>query len=92
MTVYRQRALAYAVALQDSSRGTRDLRRLVSDAPTILLRNVYGWFERETRGVYRLTLSGREALLRWVPAVAKQEHLASHVYPLPVEDKRRRAS
>ena len=30
-----------------------------------LLRNVYGWFERTERGVYRLTALGEAALLRW---------------------------
>ncbi|MGA9331336.1 MAG: DUF2161 family putative PD-(D/E)XK-type phosphodiesterase, partial [Bradyrhizobium sp.] len=27
--------------------------------------NVYGWFDRVERGVYRLTDSGRAALKRW---------------------------
>jgi DNA-binding PadR family transcriptional regulator len=30
-----------------------------------LLRNVYGWFERTQRGVYRLTSLGEAALQRW---------------------------
>jgi hypothetical protein len=35
------------------------------EAGPILLRNVYGWFTRESRGVYALTEAGRHALLRW---------------------------
>lgn len=31
----------------------------------ILQRNVYGWFERMERGVYRLTQAGEAALRRW---------------------------
>jgi hypothetical protein len=73
MTAYRQRALACAMALRDGPRPTRDLRALVPDAAAILLRNVYGWFERETRGIYRLTPLGDSALLRWLPAGGARE-------------------
>ena len=38
---------------------------MAPDAGTILLRNVYGWFERTRRGEYRLTAAGEAALLRW---------------------------
>jgi hypothetical protein len=65
MTAYRQRALACAAALRDGPRPVRALRPLAEDAATILLRNVYGWFERESRGVYRLTEAGQAALVRW---------------------------
>jgi hypothetical protein len=43
----------------------RDLRPAIPDAGKILLHNVYGWFDRAERGVYRLTDSGRAALKRW---------------------------
>lgn len=65
MTAYRQQALACAAALAAGPRRPRDLRPAVPDAPKILLRNVYGWFARAERGVYRLTEAGRQALLRW---------------------------
>ena len=65
MTAYRQRALACAAALQNGPRRPRDLRKVAPDAATILLRNVYGWFEREARGVYRITPAGEAGLLRW---------------------------
>jgi hypothetical protein len=44
---------------------------LIPDAPKILLRNVYGWFERTARGVYALTEAGQAALEKW-PQVAKE--------------------
>jgi hypothetical protein len=61
MTVYRQRALDCAALLRAGPLPTRMLRGTVPDAATILLRNVYGWFEREARGVYRLTALGQAA-------------------------------
>ena len=65
MTAYRQRALVCAAALTDASRRPRDLKREVHDAPSILQRNVYGWFVRTERGVYSLSEQGRAALSRW---------------------------
>ncbi|WP_137177331.1 DUF2161 family putative PD-(D/E)XK-type phosphodiesterase [Roseomonas sp. AR75] len=65
MTAYRQRALACATVLRDGAQPVKALRCVAEDAASILLRNVYGWFERERRGVYRLTASGAAALSRW---------------------------
>lgn len=65
MTAYRQQALACAAALRDAPGRPRDLRKDAPDAPKILLRNVYGWFERVDRGLYSLTDSGRAALQTW---------------------------
>jgi hypothetical protein len=65
MTAYRQRALRCAAALRDGSRPVAGLRAVEPEAGPILLRNVYGWFTRESRGVYALTEAGRHALLRW---------------------------
>jgi hypothetical protein len=65
MTAYRQEALLCAAALAEGARSTRELRAVVPDAPKILLRNVYGWFERIARGSYALTDTGRAALKRW---------------------------
>jgi hypothetical protein len=65
MTAYRQRSLICAAALVAGARTTREIKAEVPDAPTILLRNVYGWFARVERGLYGLTLKGRAALERW---------------------------
>jgi hypothetical protein len=65
MTAYRQQALVCAAALADGPRAVRQVRAASADAGKILLRNVYGWFERVERGVYSLTPAGRAALERW---------------------------
>jgi hypothetical protein len=81
MTAYRQQALICAALLRTGPRRPRDLRAVAPDAGTILLRNVYGWFERTRRGEYQLSAAGQVALRRWpdtmppittgdVPAVA----------------------
>jgi hypothetical protein len=68
MTAYRQRALACAAQLNNGPLPVRALRSAADDASSILLRNVYGWFERERRGIYRLTPAGLAALSRWLPS------------------------
>ena len=66
MTAYRQQALACAMAMRDGPRRPRDLRDRTPRAGRILLRNVYGWFERTEHGVYRLTPLGQAAVCHWV--------------------------
>ena len=68
MTAYRQDALACAAALAEGSKRPRDLKSFTPRAGTILLDNVYGWFDRAERGVYVLTEAGHAALLRWPQA------------------------
>jgi len=65
MTAYRQRALACAAAIANGVSRPRDLKPIAADAPSILRRDVYGWFRRVGRGVYALTKDGEEALVRW---------------------------
>ncbi len=65
MTAYRQRALACAAGLRAGAARPRDLRVVAPDAGRILLRNVYGWFERVAPGHYSLTPLGEAALQRW---------------------------
>ncbi len=69
MTAYRQQALACAALLKVGPGRPRELRAVAPDAGSILLRNVYGWFERTGRGVYRLTAVGEAALERWPEAL-----------------------
>ena len=64
MTAYRQTALACAEALRAQPSTPRALATVAPDAPAILQRNVYGWFERVSRGTYRLTQAGVLALER----------------------------
>jgi hypothetical protein len=65
MTAYRQQALACAAALREGPMRPRELKVLAPDAGRILLQNVYGWFERVERGVYRLGAEGAVALRHW---------------------------
>lgn len=69
MTAYRQQALAIAAALEAGPLRPKDMKLVAPDAGKILLRNVYGWFERVEKGVYALTEGGRQALKQW-PQVA----------------------
>ena len=62
MTAYRQGALALAGALREGPRRPRELAGLAPGAGRVLLRNVYGWFERVERGTYRLTPAGTAAV------------------------------
>ncbi len=59
MTAYRQQALKCVAILKDGPKRMRDVAVLVPDAPKILGRDVYGWFERVERGVYGLSAAGR---------------------------------
>jgi len=64
MTAYRQEALRLAAALRDGPATVAALR-VVAEAPRaqqILARDVYGWFERVSRGSYRLRDEGLTAL------------------------------
>ncbi len=65
MTAYRQQALACAAAMMLMPQRPRDLKPSAPDAAKILLRNVYGWFQRIERGRYALTDAGRKALVQW---------------------------
>ena len=68
MTAYRQRAIACVALLRAGPGRPRDLRAVAPDSGAILLDNVYGWFERTERGVYRLSRLGEAALQRWPEA------------------------
>jgi hypothetical protein len=73
MTAYRQQALACAALLLTGPGRPRDLRTVAPAAGRILLHNVYGWFERTERGVYRLTADGETALRRWSVATVTMQ-------------------
>lgn len=72
VTAYRQDALRLAAAMADGeAKAVAALRPLALSvqAARLLQQNVYGWFERERRGHYRLTPAGKSALETWAEAV-----------------------
>jgi hypothetical protein len=72
VTAYRQEALRCAQLLaRDGATKVAALRAtgLVPNAGKILLDDVYGWFQRERRGVYDLSEKGRTALATFAHAV-----------------------
>lgn len=62
MTAYRQDCIVCAKALLSGPQSPKQLKALVARAPAILRNNVYGWFIRESRGIYGLTELGRAAV------------------------------
>jgi len=81
VTAYRQDALLCADSLRD---GALPLKRLrteagVDRAAGIVRSNVYGWFERKERGIYQLTQSGHEALVRFADVVPSRGGVASGI-------------
>jgi hypothetical protein len=64
MTAYRQEAIRCLRLLADGPSSPRALRATgrAPHAAAILQRDVYGWFERVERGVYRLSPRGGQAL------------------------------
>ncbi len=69
MTAYRQRALAIARSLQKQgpTKAAHVARALQEPkAGNILYRNVYGWFDRVSQGVYDLSPRGRQEISLWV--------------------------
>jgi hypothetical protein len=71
MTAYRQEALRCALLIDRDGRASlKGLRAtgLVPNATRILGRDVYGWFLREARGVYRLSDRARQDVARFTAA------------------------
>jgi hypothetical protein len=74
VTAYREAAIRIACALAElGPRSPRELRALGGGPRTlaILSANVYGWFERVARGVYRLSPRGVAALADY-PSLAER--------------------
>jgi hypothetical protein len=83
VTAYRQRALrlaAWLSVLGEASPGSLAKLGAPEDTGTVLSRNLYGWFERVKRGIYRLHPAGFEALEE-VPELAEsyREQLAERL-------------
>lgn len=75
VTAYREKALRVAAALQSLEEAApAQLARTaaVSGAAAVLQRNYYGWFERVSRGRYRLTPLGEAALSEYAAVLQEQ--------------------
>lgn len=62
MTAYRQDCILCATALLAGPQSPKQLKAVVDRAPSILRSNVYGWFVRESRGIYGLSELGRTSI------------------------------
>jgi hypothetical protein len=74
MTAYRQDALRIVGVL--NARGASAVKLLrqesgVTRASTLLQNDVYGWFQRESRGVYALSPKGVAAVETFAEALAR---------------------
>ena len=68
MTAYRQRALVIGIYLYENGATKASLvSEQIQDpkARDVLYKNHYGWFEKESRGVYQLSASGKEESINW---------------------------
>ncbi len=68
MTAYRQRALAVAGFLEEQGpTKASEVARAIQEpeARNILYRDVYGWFDRVSRGVYGLSPRGEQEIPLW---------------------------
>ena len=69
MTAYRQKALAIAQYLQEHGETKAAvIAQLLAEPKTraILYNNVYGWFDRRGKGVYRLSHQGKADFSKWL--------------------------
>ncbi len=70
MTAYRQRALLIGQYLRQHGASKAAVVALAvgdTQARAVLYRNVYGWFERVERGVYRVSAQGEKDIVAWRP-------------------------
>ena len=68
MTAYRQRALLIARFLQEQGPTKASIVAQTIQEPKtrdILYKDVYGWFDRVSRGVYELSPRGKEEITLW---------------------------
>jgi hypothetical protein len=73
MTAYRQDALRCVKHINEhgASKAAHIKQATnVQRAPNILLNDVYGWFQREERGIYNLSPKGEVAMVEFASAIA----------------------
>jgi hypothetical protein len=68
MTAYRQRAIRLALYLREHGDSkAKDVSAALEEprAREMLYRNVYGWFDRPSKGIYGLSPRGKEEITQW---------------------------
>lgn len=82
VTAYREKALRVVIALQAGPLRAVTIRSKagVDDAASVLQRNYYGWFARQSRGIYALTPLGYAALTQYAETIALFPKLSLHTY------------
>lgn len=89
MTAYRQQALNIGQYLQEHGAGKPVvIAKAIGEPKTrvILYRNVYGWFDKVSRGVYELSPKGKEEIPPWlerrqVGAESKSDEAGQAIVP-----------
>jgi len=73
ITAYKEQALRVAIELQNGPQRTMIVRQRsgVGKASTILQRNYYHWFQRQSRGIYALTEKGWAAIQQYESIIAQ---------------------
>ncbi len=69
LTSYRQKALKIALYLEKNNlakASTISKELDISKARDIMYKNFYGWFDIESRGVYKLTAKGKDEIGLWL--------------------------
>ncbi len=92
ITAYRQQAVSIAQYLSEKgSVKASDIAKTlgIEKARDILYRDVYGWFDREGKGIYRLSPRGENELDDWVKRLAESDNntseKANKIRELPLE-------
>lgn len=77
ITAYREKTLRVAVQLHEGPQRAFIIRSKsgVGDTTAILQRNYYGWFERQSRGIYALTEKGAAALVEYTDIIMQLPHM-----------------
>ncbi len=78
MTSYRQRALAIAAYLQENGATKASVMAAalgIAKARHILYRNVYGWFVRQSQGIYDLSPKGKVEIIDWEKQIKVQSNI-----------------
>ena len=82
-TAYRESAvtLANLLMIQGPTK-VAELRKLTGEkTQSILSRNIYGWFEREARGIYKLSDTGRAEIAKYPELNALAQQLLASLDP-----------